>query len=140
MVAGLKALRSICAGAPAFHRRSVLTRSVPWPGDDVVEARGSTASAVFHSAHSPWCSAVPPEAHREVGARTREFPGRAVDQPGIRVFDLGAVDDRLGEHAVFVAHAVTPGRQPQRRHRVEEAGGEPAGGRRCRARHPVRIR
>ena len=42
------------------------------------------------------------------------------------MLDLAAVDDRLREHAVFIAHAVAPRREFERCHRIEEAGGEPA--------------
>ena len=44
----------------------------------------------------------------------------------VRIFDLAAVVDALREHAVLVADAVAEAGQPQRRHRIEKAGGEPA--------------
>ena len=42
------------------------------------------------------------------------------------MLDLAAFDDRLREHAVFVADAVAEGRQAQRGHRIQEARGQPA--------------
>jgi hypothetical protein len=56
----------------------------------------------------------------------REFPGVAVAQPVVRVLDLLAVLDALVEHAVFVADAVAVAGDAHGRHRIEEAGGEPA--------------
>ena len=46
------------------------------------------------------------ETHRIGDLRAREFPGRAVRQPGVGVLHLAAVLDLLREHAVFVADAV----------------------------------
>jgi hypothetical protein len=56
----------------------------------------------------------------------REFPGVAVAQPVVRVFDLLAVLDALVEHAVLVADAVAVAGDAHGRHRIEEAGGQPA--------------
>ena len=95
-------------------------------GDDIVE--GARLDGLGGVPLGPFavvlCGAA--KTHRENGARTRKFPGGTVNEPGIGVFDLGAIDDRLRKHAVFVAHAITPGRQFQRGHRIEEAGGKPA--------------
>ena len=62
------------------------------------------------------------EMHGEMRAGAAEFPDVLLHQPVIRVLDLAAIDNRLGKHAVFVTHAIAPGGQLQRRHRIEEAG------------------
>ena len=49
------------------------------------------------------------EMHGEMRAGAAEFPDILLYQPVIRVLDLAAIDDRLGEHAVFVTHAIAPG-------------------------------
>ncbi len=49
-----------------------------------------------------------------------------MEQPVIRVLDLPALGDLLAEHAVFVAQSVADGRDRERRHRIDEAGGQPA--------------
>ena len=58
--------------------------------------------------------------------RARELPRVAVAQPVVGMFDLMAVLQLLREHAVVVADAVAIAGQAQRRHRIEEAGGQPA--------------
>ena len=64
--------------------------------------------------------------HGAVRSRSGELPRCSVDQPRVRVLDLAAIDDRLREHAVLIAHAVSPRREFERGHRVEEAGCEAA--------------
>jgi len=66
------------------------------------------------------------ELHLVEHFRPREFPGVAVAQPVVGVLDLLAVLDALVEHAVFVADAVAVAGDAHGRHRIEEAGGEPA--------------
>jgi hypothetical protein len=56
----------------------------------------------------------------------RHLPGIGVTQPVVRPLALPAVLDPLAEDAVFVAQPVAHGRQLQRRHRIEKAGGKPA--------------
>src|SRR5579871_6177505 len=56
---------------------------------------------------------------------TRKFPGIAITQPIVGMFDLPAVLDALREHAIFITDAVTVTRKVERRHGVEEAGGQP---------------
>ena len=58
--------------------------------------------------------------------RPHDLPRVGAQQPVVRVLDLPAVLDLLAEHAVFVAQAVTDGRNLKRRQRVEEAGRQPA--------------
>ncbi len=65
------------------------------------------------------------EAYRVAHAAAREFPGGAVLQPRVRVFDLTAVLDLLREHAVFIADAVAERRQAERGHRIEETRRQP---------------
>ena len=55
-----------------------------------------------------------------------DLPRIAVAQPVVRLLHLVAIVDVLLEDAVVVADAVADRRQLQRRHRVEEAGREPA--------------
>ena len=64
------------------------------------------------------------EIHRNDVLRARHLPGVRELQPVVGLFDLVAFDDLLLEHAVFVADAAAVGRKPQRRARVEEAGGK----------------
>ena len=66
------------------------------------------------------------EAHRVVHVDAREFPRCSVLQPGIGILHLAAGADFLCEHAVFVANSIAKGRDPERRHRVQKAGGESA--------------
>ena len=54
-----------------------------------------------------------------------EFPGIAVDQPGLRQLDLPAVVDALAEHAVHIADAVAVGGQIERGQALHEAGRQP---------------
>jgi hypothetical protein len=54
-----------------------------------------------------------------------DFPRVGVPQPVVRSFVLPAVLDGLAEDSVLVAQAVSHGRQLERRHRVEKAGGQP---------------
>ena len=49
------------------------------------------------------------EMHGEMRTGAAEFPDILLYQPVIRVLDLAAIDNRLGEHAVFVTHAIAPG-------------------------------
>ena len=75
-----------------------------------------------------------PRAHLEGAAeldldhflRAGDLPGVGLAQPVVRLFVLPAVADGLLEDAVFVPQAVTHRRQLHRRHRVEEAGRQPA--------------
>ncbi len=55
-----------------------------------------------------------------------EFPRVAERQPVIREFELPAVLDDLLEHAVVVTDAVAVRGNAERRHALDEAGGEPA--------------
>ena len=54
-----------------------------------------------------------------------DLPGIAVAQPVVGGFDLETIVDSLVENPVLVAQAVSVGRQLQRRHRIQEAGGQP---------------
>ena len=63
--------------------------------------------------------------HRVGDVGARELPGRAILQPGVRVFDLVAVVNFLGEHAVLVANAIPDRRQPQRGHGVQKTRSQP---------------
>ena len=56
----------------------------------------------------------------------RHFPGVGPGQPVIRLLVLPAVAQRLLEDAVLVAQARAHSRDAERRHRVEEAGRQPA--------------
>ena len=56
--------------------------------------------------------------------RTGEFPRVAQLEPVIGLFDLVAVVDRLGEHAVVVADAVAEAGQTGGGHRIQEAGSQ----------------
>ena len=58
-------------------------------------------------------------------AGARHLPRILMVQPVVGIFALPAVLDRLPEHAVLVAQAIASRRQLHRRHRIEEAGGEP---------------
>ena len=57
--------------------------------------------------------------HGVVG--TRDLPRVRPAQPIVRLFLLPAVPDRLFEHAVFIAQAISHGRQLHRGHRIEKA-------------------
>ena len=58
--------------------------------------------------------------------RPRELPGVAERQPFLRIFLLPAVPDDLAKQSVIVADAVAVGGDPEARHALHEAGGEPA--------------
>ena len=62
------------------------------------------------------------KSHRKGDVGTREFPGCAVLQPGLGLFDLPPVLDFLREHAVFVADAVTERGQGVGGHGIQETG------------------
>ena len=64
------------------------------------------------------------EFHPPAGIGTFDLPGIAAAQPGVGLFDLIAVLDRLAEHAVFIADAVAGHRNFKRGATVEEAGGQ----------------
>ena len=66
------------------------------------------------------------EVDRVGDGRARELPGRAVCEPWVGILDLASLDDVLSKHAVLVADAVAERRQPERRHRVQEASGQSA--------------
>ncbi len=66
------------------------------------------------------------ELHRIERLRATDLPRVAEAQPVVRLLDLVTASDPLMEDPVFVADAVAVARQLERRHRVEEAGGEPA--------------
>ena len=55
-----------------------------------------------------------------------ELPGIAERQPVLRLLDLPAVVEQLPEQAVLIADAVAEAGDPDRRHALHEAGGEPA--------------
>ena len=67
---------------------------------------------------------APAELHRVEHLGTRELPGVALPEPVVRILHLIAPLDPLVEHAVLVADAVAVARQRERRHRIEEAGGQ----------------
>src|SRR6266702_7451014 len=69
---------------------------------------------------------APAEMHHVLDLGPRKLPWIARAQPVIRRLDLLAVDNLLTEHAVFVTDAVAEARNAERRHRIEEAGRQPA--------------
>ena len=98
-------------------------RSVVGEGEHVVLGFPTVAeSALFvHPAHD-----VAVHRNFDFVRRTGDFPRVGKAQPVIRLFFLFAVHDLLAEHTVFVADAHTGGREFERSHGVEEAGGEAA--------------
>jgi len=58
--------------------------------------------------------------------RPRHFPGRALFEPVVRFLDLLAVHNPLLEDAVVITQPVPHAGQVERRHGIQEAGGEPA--------------
>jgi hypothetical protein len=95
-------------------------------GDDVVESLGfdGIGGMPFRPFAVVFGGAA--ETHGIVLVGAREFPGRTVLQPGFRLLDLLAVEDRLGKHPVLIAYAVAPGGQSEGGHRIEEAGRQPS--------------
>ncbi len=59
-------------------------------------------------------------------SRPHDLPGVGTSEPVVGVLDLPAAGDLLAEDAVLVPQAVADRGDLERRHRVEEAGGEPA--------------
>ena len=68
--------------------------------------------------------AVQPDVHGL--PRAADLPGVGTAEPVVGVLDLPAVGDLLAEDPVLVPQAVADRGELERRHRVEEAGGEPA--------------
>ena len=54
-----------------------------------------------------------------------EFPGVAKRQPVLRKFLLPAIFDDLAEQPVIIADPIAARRNPERRHAIHKAGGEP---------------
>ena len=95
-------------------------------GDHVVESLGFHRIGGVPFGPLAMVLAGTTEAHGVMLVGAREFPWRTILQPGFRLFNLLSIEDRLCEHAVLVADAITPGGKPKRRHRIEEAGRQPA--------------
>jgi hypothetical protein len=66
------------------------------------------------------------EAHRVDRLRALELPGIAEGEPVLGPLHLPAIVEALLEQAVLVADPVAVGRDAERGHAVEQAGGEPA--------------
>ena len=66
------------------------------------------------------------EADLDIAIYSRELPRRAIFQPFVRRLALRAVFEVLMEHAELVTDAVSERGYVHRRHRVEEARGEPS--------------
>jgi hypothetical protein len=95
-------------------------------GDDVVESLGFHRIGGMPFRPFSVMFGIASEAHGIMLVGARELPWRTILQPGFRLLDLLAVDNRLRKHAVFIADAIAPGGQSQGGHRIEKAGRQPA--------------
>src|ERR1700761_4210194 len=66
------------------------------------------------------------ETHEVSGFTPLKFPGIAMLQPGLGIFELPAILDALTKHAVDVAQAIPAGWQIKRGQTIHEAGSEAA--------------
>ncbi len=107
-----QAQRGDAMGAVAGHDEVEGVRLDRLGGQPAARARGALDPAA--------------EADRIAHLGPLEEPVVAGLQPRVGLLDLAAVADRLAEHAELVAHAVAEGRHAEGRHRVEEAGRQPA--------------
>ena len=119
-------LKSWCVAAP--QSRSVLIGPAAVADDRPVVGRADEGRRNVPDHFEPALlqleGAIQPDLHGL--PRPADLPGVGTAEPVVGVLDLPAVGDLLAEDPVLVPQAVTDRGELERRHRVEEAGGEPA--------------
>ena len=117
--------RFVCRRGPQPERVDILTAV---PDNGPVEWNSQENRRVIR--HYPQRSrthlkrAIQVDAHRFRGPY--HFPRVGAVEPVIGLFLLPAIVDRLPEHAVFIAQAVSDCRQLKRRHGIEKTGRQPS--------------